>query len=106
MEAHAPGPAALVVDRYPGVPVDRVPAARRDEREGGQDPRRDAPVMPARIGVAPHRDEQAAFERLDLEHRGGVAQVVLVGARALEQRIALQRTAMQEADVAGIDAAL
>ena len=106
MEVVAPGPAVLVVDRDPEVAVDRMVAARRDHGEAGHHPGRDAPVVVAVLGVAPRADIEPARLLHDLEIRLHVGEVVFVALGALEQRIGAEVAAMQERDVAGIDAAL
>src|SRR5262249_607818 len=55
---------------------------------------------------APCADIEPARALDDLEHRPRIPQVVLVALRALEQRVGVELTAMQERNVAGVDAAL
>ena len=105
MVVEAPRPAIVIVDRDPEVAVHRVIAARRDHGEAGHDPRRDAPVVVAVLGVASRADVQAALALDHLEHRLLVLEVVLVALRALEKRIRIEAAAMQEGHVARVDPA-
>ncbi len=80
-------------------------AARRHHGEAGHDPRRDAPVIVALLGIAARADEEAALGLDHFEERLLVALIVGVALGALEQGVGLQRTRMQPRDVARIDAA-
>ena len=81
-------------------------AARRDHGEARHHPGRDAPVVVAVLGVAARADIEPARLLHDLEIRLHVGEVVLIALGALEQRVGAEVAAMQERDVAGIDAAL
>ena len=96
----------LVVDRDPEMPVHRMIAARRNGGVAGHDPGRDAPVILIVLGLAARPDIEAA-RRLDhFEDRREIAEIILVAGRPLEQRIGIDIAAVQEGDVARIDAAL
>ncbi len=101
-----PGPAVLVVDGYPEMPVHGVPTARRDHGEGRQHPLGDAPVVVAILGIAPRTDVKTAGTLDHLEHRLRIAEVVLIAFGALEQRIGADIGAVQKGDMAGVDAPL
>ena len=105
MVGEGPGEAVLVVDRHPGMGVERVVAVGRHHRVPGHDPLGDAPVVVAVLGVAARGDEQAAGGFHDLELRLLVALVVRALGVAV-QRIGVHVVAVQERDVARIDAAL
>ena len=80
--------------------------ARRDHGEGRHHPGRDAPVVVAVLGVAAGADVEAAGLLHHLEVRLHVGEIVFVALGALEQRIGAEISAVQEGDVARIDAAL
>ncbi len=105
VEIVAPRPAILVVDRDPEVAVHRMIGARRDHGEARHHPGSDAPVVVAVLGVAARADVEPARLLHHLEVRLHVIEVVLVALGALEQRVGAQVAAMQEGDMAGIDAA-
>ncbi len=86
--------------------VDRMVGARRDHGEGRHHPGGDAPVIVAVLGVAAGADEEPAGLLHDLEMRPHVAEIVFIALGALEQRVGAEVAAMQEGDVARIDAAL
>ena len=60
------------------MPVHRMVAARRDHGERRHDPRRDAPVVVAVLGVAARADVEPAGTLDHFEHRPRVAEIVLV----------------------------
>src|SRR5688500_7827927 len=95
MVVEAPGPAILVVDRDPEMAVDRMVAAWRHHREARHHPGRDAPVVVSFFRVAARADVEAAVAVDHFEYRALVAHIVLIAARALEQRIAVEVAAVQ-----------
>ncbi len=104
VERHGPGHVVHVVHRHPGVPVERIPLVGRDQRVPRHQPLGDAPVVVARIGVAARADQQPGGRLENVEHRVGVARVLGAVGVAVE-RIAVEIVAMQEGDVARVDAA-
>ena len=86
--------------------VQRMVGARRDHGEARHDPLRDAPVVVAVLGIAAGADVQAARALHHLEVRLHVRHIVFVALGALEQRVGREIAAVQERDVARIDAAL
>ena len=81
-------------------------AARRDHGEARHHPLGDPPIIMSGLGVAARADIEAAGALDDLEIGLRVGEIVLVALGALEQRIGIEIAAVQEGDVAGIDAAL
>src|SRR6476661_4571755 len=57
----APGPAGLIVDRYPGMRAQWMACSRRNDRIPGHDPGRDAPVVFFILGIATRSDKQSAW---------------------------------------------
>ena len=105
MERHGPRHAVVIVHRHPGVAVRGLALVGRDQRVPGHQPLRDAPIVKARIGIAPRADQQAAGRFENVEHGIGAARVFGAGGVPV-QRIGIEIAAMQERDVARIDAAL
>src|SRR5260221_10541709 len=96
----APGPAILVVDRYPEMAMDRMIAAWRDHREGRHHPLGDAPVIPVVLAIAPRPDKEAARALDHFEYRPRIGEVVLIALGALEQRAGVEVSTSQERHVA------
>src|SRR5262249_28882501 len=102
----APGPAVFIIDRDPEMTVHGVVTPRRDHRERWHDPLRDAPIVVAVLGIAARAHVESAGALRHLEHGLSVTQVVLIALCTLEERISAQLAAVQEGNVARIDAAL
>src|SRR5205823_3160575 len=60
MKVVAPGPAILLIDGNPEMPVDWVIAARRDHSETRHHPGSNAPIVIAVLGIAAGADVKAA----------------------------------------------
>ncbi len=86
--------------------MQRMVSAGRDHREIRHDPLCDPPVIISIIRIAARTDIQPSWTLDNFEHRPQIAEVVLITASVSEQRIRVQVAAMQERNVAGIDAAL
>ena len=86
--------------------MQRVVSARRDHGEIRDDPLRDPPVVISVIRIAACTDIQPSGTLDNFKHRPQIAEVVLITSSVSEQRIRVQIAAMQERNVAGIDAAL
>src|SRR5260221_1613266 len=105
MERHRPRHAILVVHGHPRMPVERVPGVGRDEVVPRHCPLSDPPVIVAGIRIAPRADEQAAGGVEDVE--GGLRGFRELRARGVPvEGVAGQVPAVQERNMAGIDAAL
>src|SRR5262249_46285375 len=76
MVVDAPGPAALIIDRHPGVRTQWMPCPRRNDRVPRHDPGRYPPIIFVAFGVAPGADQQPTRKLLNLEQRHAVLLVV------------------------------
>src|SRR5260221_1357605 len=105
MKRHRPRHAILVVHGHPSMAVERVPGVGRNEGVPRHDPRSDPPVIVSGIRIAPRADEQAAGGVEDVE--GGLRGFRELRARGVPvEGVAGQVPAVQERNMAGIDAAL
>src|SRR5262249_7862894 len=86
--------------------ADGMARARRNQRGPRHDVGRDAPVPAVVVGLPARADQKPALVLHHLEVWHAVAQVVFIRAAPDEERIAVQRAAVQERDVARVDAAL
>src|SRR5207247_1315235 len=105
MKRHRPRHAILVVHGHPSMAVERVAGVGWNEGVPRHDPLRDPPVIVAGIRIAPRADEQAAGRVDDVE--AGLRGFRELRARGVPmERVARQIPAVQERNMAGIDAAL
>src|SRR5258706_13723521 len=105
MKRHRPRHAILVVHGHPSMAVERVRGVGRNEGLPRHDPLSDPPVIVAGIRIAPRADEPAAGGVEDGE--GGLRGFRELRARGVPvEGVAGQVPAVQERNMAGIDAAL
>jgi hypothetical protein len=102
----APGPAAFVVDRNPGVATQCVVAKGRDQGEPGEQPLGHPPVVTVRLAVAPPEQRQAEGILLDFEDDIAVGLDVVQRFHALVHRIGVDLVTVHVGHVGGVDAAL
>src|SRR6266699_6845436 len=105
MKRHRPRHAIFVVHGHPRVAVERVAGVGGNERIPRHDPLRDPPVIVAGIRIAPRANDQAAGRVEDVE--GGFRGFRELRARGVPMEwVGGQIPAVQERNMAGIDAAL
>ena len=85
--------------------VNRMVATRRNRCKARHHPLCDAPVIISVFSVAASTDQESTFGFDNLELDLEILQIVFIALGALEKRIMFKRAAMQERNVAGIDAA-
>ena len=102
----APSPAVFVVNGHPKMPVQGVVSPWRHHGEARHDPRCDAPVQVARLGLTAYTHQQAAFNLFDFKLGFEVAHVVVVAFGASEQGVGFERATVQKRHMAGVNAAL